>query len=157
MFYVSKQFMIDEGTSIAVGNPGLSPPSEVTSQRYHYKPCPLSDDEVPMPDHLFYHFFYHPSGHSRAGWIHRLPKKLHESIFNNTDEFPVGWGIHIIESLDWCVVLTLVLTGLIISGVIAIVWASVTKDVQSAFAIGGYFATAQAVWMGALYFKWNRD
>ena len=149
--------MLDEGTRIALYEPDLPPPREVKAKRYHYYPCPLRPNEVPMPDHLFFHFFFEPAGHSRGKWMNRLPKKLKESMSSNGDEFPIGWGIHIIESPDYYVVLLTVLVGLIVSGVVAVAVAAVTKDVQSGFGVGSYFASVQAIWMAAMYVKWSQQ
>ena len=89
--------------------------------------------------------------------MHRLPKKLKDSIFSNSDEFPVGWGIHIIEAPDYYIISALVLLGLAVSGALAILWAVLMKDVQGAFGIGSYVATVQAAWMATVYFKWSHQ
>ena len=89
--------------------------------------------------------------------MHRLPKKLKESIFSNRDDSTVGWGIHIIESPDFYVISILVTLGLLLSGIVAIVWASVTQDVQGAFGIGSYIIAVEAAVMTTLYFKWSRE
>lgn len=154
---IFRRFILDEGTRIALGKPELPPPREVSAERYQYKPCPLEPSEVPMPDHIFFHFFFQPAGHHRGKWIHRLPKKLKDSIFSDTDEFPVGWGIHIVESPDYYVISALVFLGLVVSGVLALLWAVLTKDVQGAFGIGSYFVTVQAACMATLYFKWSQE
>lgn len=150
--------MVDAGSRIALYEPGLPPPSEVASKRYQYTPCPL-DPEEPMPSHLFFHFFYTPPRyHSSSGkWMHRLPKKLTESIFSATDQIPVGWGIHILETPNMHVMSTMVLVGLVFSGCLSVIWACLTRDVQGAFGIGSYFATVQAAWMSSMFFKWSQE
>lgn len=84
-----------------------------------------------------------------------LPKKRRESILDSTDSFPTGWGIHITESPDPYVISAFVFVGLVISGLISILWATLTKDVKAAFGIGAYLATVQAAGMATLYFKWS--
>ena len=145
--------MLDERSQIALGRPELPPEREVSSQRYLYHPCPLEDD-VPMPNHIFFHYFYQPAGHYRGKWLHRLPKKLKESIFSSREDITVGWGVHIIESPDYYVISILVLVGLVISGIASVIWAIFTKDVQGAFTIGSYLVAMQTAWMATLYFGW---
>ena len=43
------------------------------------------------------------------------------------------------------------------SGVFAVVWATVTKDVQGAFGMGSYVVAVQAAWMATMYFKWSQE
>jgi len=150
--------MLDEGTRIALGNPELPPECEVSSQRYEYNPRPQDLEEV-MPNHVFFHFFFsRPNGHQKPKWIYRLPKKLKESILDsNNNDLPVGWGVHINEGPDYHVICAFVLLGLVISGVLSICWATLTKDVQGAFGMGAYFATVEAAWMATMYFKWSQE
>jgi len=89
--------------------------------------------------------------------MHRLPKKLKDSIFSNTDGFPVGWGVHIMESLGHYVTSILVFLGLVITGVLAMLWAVLTRDVQGTFGIGSHCVTVQAACMAMLYFKWSQE
>ena len=150
------QFLLDKD-SVVLDRPGIPPETEVSSHRYEYRPCPFEPDELPMPDHQFFHLFYKPAGHQRSIWTQRLPKKLKESIFSSSDELPIGWGIHITEAPDFYVISAFTLTGLVVSGILAIVWATVTKDVQGAFGMGSYIAAIQAAWMATMYFKWSRE
>lgn len=149
--------MLDTGTTIALCEEGIPPPSEVLLQRYQYKPCPLETGELPMPDHLFFHLFYKPAGHSSSKWMNRLPKKIRESIFNDTAEVPVAWGIHILESTDYSVVFLILLVGMLVSGAFGVIWAWLRTDVQGGFTIGGYIVTVQAMWMAAMFSKWSRE
>lgn len=112
-----------------------------------------------MPNHVFFHFFFsRPNGHQKPKWIYRLPKKLKESILDsNNNDLPVGWGVHINEGPDYHVICAFVLLGLVISGVLSICWATLTKDVQGAFGMGAYFATVEAAWMATMYFKWSQE
>ena len=147
--------MVDEGSTIGVCDPELPPLSEVNGQRYAYTPCPLKPCEV-MPDHLFFHYFNNPAPHYNGKWMRRLPKKLKQSIFSSTEQFPVGWGIHILECPDYHTILMALFIGLALSGIFAVLWAILTKDVQGAFSIGGYSVALQTAWMTAMYFKWSQ-
>ena len=151
------QFMVDSHNTIGLCASELPPPCEVSNQRYHYMPCPqYSIDEV-IPDHIFFHLFNNPAPHYNSKWIHRIPKKLSLSISDSTDQIPVGWGIHIVESANLYVVLSALLAGLTLSGILAVVFAAVTKDVQGAFSIGAYLVAVLTVWMSAMYFKWSQE
>lgn len=149
--------MLDTGSTIALCEPGLPPPAEVSSQRYKYDPCPFGPDELPMPDHMFFHLFYSPSGHNTGKWMGRLPKKLRESMFNNTEQDPTGWGVHILESPDYYVVFMIVFAGLLASGLFAVLWACLRQDIQGGFAVGGYIATVQGALMAAYFAKWSEE
>ena len=149
--------MLDTGATIAMCEPSLPPPVEVTSKRYKYDPCPFEPGELPMPDHMFFHLFHHPTGHQSGRWMNRLPKKFRESIFAQTAQNPVGWGIHILESVNYVLVFIIVFAGLIVSGLFAILWASLRQDVQGGFAIGAYIATVQAALMAAYFAKWSQE
>ena len=149
--------MLDQGTTIGLCASELPPPEEVSNQRYHYIPCPLVNIEEVIPDHIFFHLFYDPAPHYNSKWMRRLPKKLDQSIFDSTDQIPVGWGMHIVETANLHIVLLALLIGLIISGVVAVVYACKMRDVQGGFGIGAYFATVLTVWMSAMYFKWSQE
>ena len=89
--------------------------------------------------------------------MHRLPKKLKDSICSNTDEFPTGWGTHITESPNFHIIFIMVFLGLVVSGVLSILWAIFMRDVQGTFGVGSYFATVQAAWMAAMNSKWSQE
>lgn len=45
--------------------------------------------------------------------------------------------------------------GLLVSGVLAVVWAMVKEDVQGGFSIGTYVVALQTTWMTTMFFKWK--
>ena len=151
----SDQFVVDQGSQIGVFDPELPPLSEVHGRRYEYAPLHLTHCQV-MPEHLFFHFFYDPIPHYNDKWMRRFPKKLRHSIFDSTDQLPVGWGIHILESPNYHMISMALFIGLALSGLLAVLWAVLTKDVQGAFSIGGYAVALQTAWMTAMYFKWSQ-
>lgn len=81
--------------------------------------------------------------------MHRLPKKLKDSIYSNTDKFSTGWGTHITESPNSHVIFIMMFLGLV--GCVVDIVGDFMRDVQGAFGVGSYFATVQAAWMAAMY------
>ncbi|KAG8528526.1 uncharacterized protein KY384_007444 [Bacidia gigantensis] len=152
---ISRKFLLDRSQSpqVAVGGQGLPPKVEIERRRYSYKSAEITADGV-MPPHQFFHLFHNPSPHTSETWTPFLPKKLGTSIF--VDDLPevlkAGYGIHIVETLD-CYMLSLVtFLTLIGSGIFAIAWAAVTKDVQGAFSIGTYAVGVMTAALGTVGF-----
>lgn len=122
-------------------------------------PNPLTIDEV-MPDGIFFHHFYNPTGHYGRKWMNRLPKKLKTSIFDNanplqTDEIPIGWGVHIEETPNRFIAWVVLLCILSASGIFSVTFAAITQDLQSAFTVGAYIVAVLTAVTGALFFHWN--
>ena len=149
--------MVDSNTTIGLCASELPPPCEVSKQRYHYQPCPQANIDEVIPDHIFFHLFNNPAPHYNSKWIHRIPKKLSSSISDSTDQIPIGWGIYIVETANLYVIFLALLMGLLLSGILAVVFAAVAGDVQGAFSIGAYLVAVLTVWMSAMYFKWSQE
>ena len=137
------------------------PEIEVESKRYHYKPCPL-DVKPPIPVNVFLHAFFNPDAHTFQFFLNRLPKKLKkqlscgESREVSMSEMSIGWGVHIIEGLNWFLVTCLVISLVICTGLFALVWSISRQAVlQEGFGIGQYLVAAIAVVMTALITKWT--
>jgi hypothetical protein len=118
-------------------------------------PCPLSDPP-PIPNNVFLHYLNSPRTHPRATWLNRLPKKLGSSIHQNSEPFHVGcqvrgWGIHVVEGPNGRAMFWLTLTAIISSSLGAVLYAGLTRDVQSAFSIAGFVLAAFGTIMFAVF------
>lgn len=56
----------------------------------------------------------------------------------------VGWGIHIIEGPDGMVILWLTVATILVSFILAVLWAVFRKDVQGAFGIAAFVVASES-------------
>lgn len=61
--------------------------------------------------------------------MHRLPKKLKESILSNTDDVSIGWDVHSVKIPDFHQIFMPVFFVLVISGITSAFWAGLMKDI----------------------------
>jgi hypothetical protein len=77
--------------------------------------------------------------------------------YDNNDQHRVQWGVYIEEGPNYWVISVRILTGLIISGVMVTLWATLTEDVQSALAISSYVVTVPLAWMSSLDLMFSHE
>ncbi|KAH6635867.1 hypothetical protein F5144DRAFT_159885 [Chaetomium tenue] len=150
------QFSVEDRHRVGILDKPLAIPSaaEMAAEGYAYYPCPLRPP--PIPPNIFLHHLSKPGRHPRLVWGNRIPQKLHRSILQvgMGDELVVGWGVHIIEGLNKSTVLVCSLVGLVISGIVAVVWTVVRDDVQGGFGIGAWLTSVQAIVVMLVITKW---
>lgn len=150
------KFRTDRRQLIAVetSGPAVPPADEVRNGRYIYEPVPM--DEPPMPPKVFMHYLNKVTeAHTEAIWVTRFPHKLGDSIFYQAKPLTVGWGVEIEEVRNWWLFFIVQLISLLSSGVAAVVYATVRKDVPSGIAIGAWLTAAQALIVAVWFFRWK--
>ena len=85
--------------------------------------------------------------------MRRLPKKLtaRKRARDGAASFfitAVGWGIYVLEAQHGIAVIWITVGTVLISFVLAVLWAALIKDVQGAFGIAAFLVAAQ----GAIIF-----
>ncbi|KFY56912.1 hypothetical protein V497_05874 [Pseudogymnoascus sp. VKM F-4516 (FW-969)] len=135
----------------------LPPRIEVDEKRYHYDPCPLNN-ELPISSDLFLHYLFSCSAPSRnLIWLHRIPRKLHHSIFASTAPASFGWGVHINEGPDYLKVFMLNLVILGVSGVAALLWDIYRHDFQGAMGFAAWIIMLLNTLMAVFIAKWSQE
>lgn len=115
----------------------------------------------PMDSRTFLHYFYEHKAHSQfrsAKFVHRLPKKLGESLVRSIgpEEFREGWGIHIVEGPNKVAICWALMIVLVASFGISLGYDLITRSGDSGFAIGQWTVAALTVALSALYFSLGR-
>jgi hypothetical protein len=151
------QFHIYEGHRVGIFNDTtepIPPPGEVHALRYHYYECPLKP--LPPMDHrAFLHFFREQGKHAsakRSLFLNRLPKKVGESILAQDDEenLRLGWGVYIVEGLNWPVISWCMFGILLLSFIVSICYALLMKTQESGFGIGQWLVAVLTAALTAL-------
>ncbi|KAL9110801.1 MAG: hypothetical protein Q9187_008008, partial [Circinaria calcarea] len=133
------------------------------TDHYEWNPCPpkYCPPWGPVPRSAILHWLTrckatNTGDGTKATWLNRLPKKLHESITQCSDDLPTAWGIHIIEGPDrarilWTMIIVLATyLGPVVAYVV------VAKDVQGATGIGGMaVAVLTLLWMLMKIEEWK--
>ncbi len=106
---------------------------------YHYAPCPndMLEAELSIP---YLHSFYAPGPHLHNFWANLTPKKLHARLPDALDPATggrplVGWGVRIVERLNWCAWSVLTELLLVLGLVWAVLYAALRRDVSGGFAV----------------------
>lgn len=148
------QFLTDIMPKVAVmpEGPPVPPLEEVESGRYEF------DNKIagpPIPPHSFIHFLTKETpAHTEAIWTKRFPQKLKDSVFYGAKPLDKEWGIEIVETRNWLLLCILQLSGLLLSGALAAVYAVVTGDRASGIAIGSWCSAVQGLVVAILFFRW---
>jgi hypothetical protein len=81
--------------------------------------------------------------------LSRFPKRRRERLHVDVGKTADGWGIHLVEGLNWLLIWLLIfLVALIGSCVFGISFAVLHKDIQSSFAISSYVVSFAAFCIG---------
>ena len=85
------------------------------------------------------HYYHHPHDADDAlVWFDRIPKKRHRRVqLDNNRRTDIGWGVHLVEGLDWVKLWTLGLIGLLLSLIFGTMWSIFAGSIQSGFAVAG--------------------
>jgi hypothetical protein len=92
----------------------------------------------------------HPDGSGQT-CLDRFPKRRRERLYVSLGERPaIGWGIHLVEGLDWVLIWMLIFIVVLIgSFVFRIMYSVLDHDIQSAFAISSYVISFFTLGIGA--------
>lgn len=152
------QFSLEERHRVGILlRPNAVPPkAEVVGLHYEYAPCPL-DTLPPIPDNVFLHHFANPGDHRRPIWLHRLPKKVNNSILGSSEELVTGWGVHIIEGPNWLAVWKVAFCIVFASGLFGILWSVYRSDVSGAFGVASWMTSVLTLLMMVCFSKWSRE
>ncbi|KAH6838570.1 hypothetical protein B0I37DRAFT_409119 [Chaetomium sp. MPI-CAGE-AT-0009] len=150
------QFSVEDRHRVGILDKPMAIPSiaEMAAEGYTYYPCPLRPP--PIPANIFLHHLSKPGRHPKLVWGSRIPQKLDRSILQiqTPNDLVTGWGVHIIEGLNKTAVLLCSLVGLLISMIVAVVWAVVKDDVQGAFGIGAWLTSVEAIVVMLVVTQW---
>lgn len=101
----------------------------------------------------------HPSGivlPQDSIFLDRLPKKLNDSVLAAPKSpMQFDWGVQIIEGPNKSALSWAMLTGLLLSLVVSVLYAYFWKTSESGFGIGQWLVGVLAAGMTALYFQWT--
>jgi len=120
------------------------PPPEKRGTEYGYDPDGQSQQDLGVmppigPNHLA-HLFEHPE-HADvlpAIW-RRIPRKLKSELKAcPTRGSSLGWGLHLVEGMEWFLFSVLGCAGFFLCLLVSIIWSVVKEDVQGGFSIGGF-------------------
>lgn len=109
---------------------------------YTYEPMP-ADLVPPIGPNLLLHLFEHPEDAEPTSVLYRkIPKKLREKLKACPIQgSSIGWGLQLMEGVDWFVVFVYGCVGFLLALIFAIGWTVVQGDLQGAFAVAGYMVT----------------
>jgi len=136
-------------------SPSLPPEVEVRiNKTYHYDPCPVDVDPTGLSGELL-HCLWKPGPHLDRFWLDLFPKKLKESLHyvSSKPEVNSGWGIHVVEGLNWASVTFLGLVLVSISAILGIIYSAVTHDVGAAFGMSAFFGVLPALGIASLQLR----
>ncbi|KAJ3495458.1 hypothetical protein NLG97_g3384 [Lecanicillium saksenae] len=129
------------------------PQSEVVTRRHIYQPVPMDVEIVNIPlAHLL-----KAKAHHDSFWLSTFPRKLNDELRRpaGSKQPTVGWGIRINQTLNWAVVLAVLLFMLVVISIIVVIYAAAKGDDSAAFGLGAYLAAILTVWLTYHYFSWQ--
>jgi hypothetical protein len=137
-------------------HPSIPPVEEVLQKKnYHYSPCPMDIEET-LLSNQFIHELLTAGPHLDRYWIDSIPKKLNDKLLYNSGCRPFGWGVHIVEGPNWLALYLFALGFVTLSGILAVVYSALTKDVSSGFAVGAYVVTVLTLAATLQYLKFEQ-
>lgn len=106
---------------------------------YSFDPVP-AETNPPVGPNLLTHLLEHPEDAEVLPVLFRkFPKKLRAKLSAcPTKGSAVGWGIQVVEGLNWFTVFLCGCFGFTAALVSAVIWSVVRGDVQGGFAIAGF-------------------
>ena len=132
-------------------------PNELEAKIHKYTFIPVPMDPLPPIDpRTFNHYIHKPhAAEAVEKWVKRFPKLRDASLFYAQEQLAKGWGIEITEDRNWPLFLYANLTGLLLSGGVAALYASLKSDVQTAVAIGAWLSAVQTFAVTILFWRWT--
>ena len=110
---------------------------------YDYRPCPQDEFEITSLDDDLLHPLLEPGPQLDHYWLDTFPKELNEALEyrSGSPDTSTGWGIRIVDGLNWALVLWLALAVIAFSGVLGVIYSVVKKDPGGGFTMAGYLVT----------------
>jgi hypothetical protein len=136
-------------------SPSLPPEAEVRVKKtYHYDPCPTYEDPTGFNEELL-HCPWKPGPHLDRFWLEFFPKKLKEPLqyVSSKPEMNTGWGIRVVECINWASVICLAVILVGTSIVLGTVYSTVTHDVGEGFGIAAFLGTLPALGIALLHLR----
>jgi hypothetical protein len=118
------------------------PEDEVKAQRWDYQPCPKRFTNLHMSKAFVTTILEPGHAHHNDAWLHLFPKKLGSSLRYERGGTNLGWGIHIIEGLEYRKVAWVALLLVALSGILGILYSSISGDTGSAFTVAAWVVGA---------------
>ena len=92
------------------------------------------------------HELFEPGIHLNDFWVNRIPKKLNTKLeYTGSAQPAIGWGIHIVEGLNWHALLAVVGFTIILTLLTAVIYSVVCHDVSAGFGISSYLIAVLAI------------
>ena len=136
-------------------SPSFPPEVEVKVKKtYHYFPCPVDVDPTGLNGELL-HCLWKPGPHLDRFWLDFFPKKLKEALqyASSKPEMNTGWGIHVVEGVNWAAVTYLAFVLVSISAVLGIVYSAVAHDVGGGFGMAAFLGALPALGIAVLQLR----
>ena len=142
--------------AVVSGSPELPPEEKVLKKKtYHYAPCPT---DVPhLLEVQLLHEYFTPGVHLDDFWVETFPKKLGGKLHYKKNLTCVGWGVHIIEKLNWLPVFLLATIFIVLSGLFAILYSALKADISGGFTVGAYVLTTLMLMFMTWQLKWQSE
>jgi hypothetical protein len=135
-------------------SPAFPPETEVKVKKtYDYRPCPQDEFEITNLDDVLLHSLLESGPHLDHYWLDMFPKKLHETLEyrSGSPDANTGWGIRIVDGLNWIIILRLSLAVVAFSGILGLIYSIVKKDPGGGFTMAGYLVTL--IFLGFAYLQ----
>jgi hypothetical protein len=130
-----------------IRSPNFPPEAEVhVKKTYHYVPCPAEVDPAGLNGELL-HCLLKSGPHLDRFWLNYFPKKLKEMLqySSSLPEVNTGWGIQIVEGINWPTVTLLIFVLTASSSLLGILYSAFTADVGGGFGMATFVATLPAL------------
>ena len=112
-------------------------PEESRKEEYSYHPMP-ADFIPPIGENHLMHLYTYPEEAEQTGiCLRKIPKKIEGLAWLSTHPqgSKVGWGLQLVEGLDWTNLWILGIMGFLASIMFGIAWALVRNDIQGGFGV----------------------
>lgn len=115
------------------------PPEDQVGRDYSFDPSP-AETSPPISPNLLMHLFEHPECADILPVLFRkIPKKLRDKLEPCPRKgYAIGWGVQFVEGMDWLIVFLCGCVGFASALIVAVIWSTVMRDIQSGFAIAGF-------------------
>lgn len=111
-------------------------PPESKKDVYAYRPIPAKLIP-PVGSNFLMHLYEHPEeAESTPVCLDKIPKKIRQRLLVEPERGTgLGWGIHLVESLDRAKLCSVGLVGFIASVMFGVLWSIYRNDVQGGFGV----------------------
>jgi len=126
------------------------------AHQYHYSFDPIPIDELPIDSRTFHHCLQNPHfADPSQAWMKRLPQLHDASLYYKPEKLAKGWGMEITEDRNWSMFVVCNLASLLVSGVVAGLYARFMKDNATGIAICAWLTAVQTLVVSAVFWRWT--